>query len=129
MSNIKVYIGIPAAVALTYILVIPQEISPYIWTGAIAAICLMWINSKRAPLIGFAIGTMVLLSTYLFYPLGEVSRFSGILSSITSIPSVLLILIYPLIYGIIMGLGALFWSGLNKNLEKVMPEGKKIAGQ
>lgn len=129
MSDLRVYVGIPASAALAYILVLPQQFAPYVWTGVIAAIWLMWIGKKKAPFVGFAIGTAVLLSTYLFYPLNNVSSFSGTLSSITSMPAPVLILIYPLIYGVVMGLGALLWSGVNEYIENEITRRRGNAGQ
>jgi hypothetical protein len=88
---------------------------PIIWIGVIAALPLLKMRKTYALLIGFLIGLLVSMSLYLLYPLPVVLKLSGIMSQIASISSVLVVVVFPLFYGIIMGLSGLFWSGLIEN--------------
>lgn len=107
-----VYLGIPVSIALVYAF---NMFVPVIWIGVLAALPLFKIGKKYALVIGFFIGLLTSLSLYLLYPLPMVAKLSVVVSQLASIPSALVIVVFPLFYGIIMGLSGLFWSGLIEN--------------
>ncbi len=112
MSSKYVYLGIPVSIALAYAF---NLLVPVIWVGIFAALPLLKIKKIYALVVGFFIGLLASMSLYLLYPLPMVVKLSGIMSQLASIPSALVIVIFPLFYGIIMGLSSLFWSGLIEN--------------
>lgn len=112
MHNIK-YLGIIASLALAYVLSI---FVPIVWIAVIAALPLLRIRKLFALVSGFAIGIMAPLSLYLLYPLPMVPKLAGVISQIAGIPLFITIMGFPLFFGIIMGLGGLFWSGLAENI-------------
>ncbi|MDG6995820.1 MAG: hypothetical protein JRN52_07850 [Nitrososphaerota archaeon] len=112
MSKYLQYLGIPLAIVLAYAF---NLYVPVVWVGVIAALPLLKLRKSYSLVFGFLVGLLVPMSLYLFYPLLMVMKLSAIVSQIASIPSVLVIVIFPLFYGIIMGLSGLFWSGLAEN--------------
>lgn len=106
------YLGVAVAVILAYAFTF---LVPVVWIGAVASLPLLRIRKVYALLSGFLIGLLAPMSLYLLYPLGMVSKLSVIVGQIASIPSFLVIVMFPLFYGVTMGLSGLFWSGLAEN--------------
>jgi hypothetical protein len=106
------YLGVPAAVVLAYVFTF---LVPVTWLGVVASLPLLRIRKAYALLFGFLIGLLAPLSLYFLYPLDMVSKLSVTIGEIASIPSLLVIVMFPLFYGITMGLSGLFWSGLAEN--------------
>lgn len=113
------YAGIPVSVALAYGLVF---LVPYAFAAIAAAIPLLYLSRRAAGIAGFLAGLLEPFSIYLLYPLQAVSRLSGILSQLTGFPPVLLIVIYPLMYGIIEAVSALLFVGVR---ERAAGSGRK----
>lgn len=107
------YVGVVLTVVLAYVLNLSV---PVIWIAIVASLPLLRIRKKYAILSGFLIGLLVPLSLYLMYPIPMVGKLSGIMGQIAGLPPLLVVVVFPLFYGIIMGLGGLFWSGLGENL-------------
>ena len=107
------YLGVPAAAVLAYVFTF---LVPVTWLGVVASLPLLGIRKAYALLFGFLIGLLAPASLYLLYPLDMVSKLSVTIGQIASIPSLLVIVMFPLFYGITMGLSGLFWSGLAENL-------------
>ena len=112
MLNLK-HIGVAVTVILAYVLAI---FVPFIWIGVIASLPLLRVRKRYALIGGFVIGFLAPLSMYLLYPVPMIGRLAEVISQIASIPSFLAILGYPLFYGLMMGLGGLFWAGLAENI-------------
>ena len=113
MLNLK-YIAVAVAVILAYVLAI---FVPFIWIGIIASLPLLRIRKLYALIGGFVIGFIAPLSMYLLYPIPIIEKLADVISQIASIPPFLAILGYPLFYGLMMGLGGLFWAGLAENIQ------------
>ncbi len=95
---------------------------PYLWMAVPAALPFLALKDWKNAFTGFGIGALSASSIYLFYPLGLVSRLSDILGSIAGVPPILALALFPLIYGLIFGLSALLWSGLDvENLRRNIP--------
>ena len=109
MSKYLPYLGVPISIVLAYAF---NLYVPAIWVGVIAALPLLRLSKAYALVFGFVTGLFVPMSLYVLYPLSMVVKLSGIVSQIALIPSPLVIAIFPLSYGIIIGLSGLFWSGL-----------------
>lgn len=112
MSKYVQYLGVPLAIILAYAF---NLYVPVVWVGVIAALPLLKIRKAYALVSGFVIGMLVPISLYLLYPLSMVVKLSVVVSQIASIPSVVVIVIFPLFYGIVIGFSGLFWSGLAEN--------------
>ncbi|EQB69155.1 MAG: hypothetical protein B2I18_06835 [Cuniculiplasma sp. C_DKE] len=78
----------------------------------ISAVPLAIIKKKWAAIYGFLIGFLSFMSVYLLYPFSSSVRISTVVGSVTSIPSVLVLILYPLLGGIICGFSALLFSSL-----------------
>ncbi|MDG6908617.1 MAG: hypothetical protein JRN20_22855 [Nitrososphaerota archaeon] len=109
MSKYLHYLGVPISIVLAYAF---NLYVPVIWVGVIAAFPLLKLRKAYAFVFGLAIGLLVPMSLYLLYPLSMVVKLSGVVSQIALIPSVLVIVVFPVFYGVIVGLSGLFWSGL-----------------
>lgn len=123
MNRIMPYFGIPVSIGLAYLLIFTV---PYAFAAVLVGLPLMFLGRKSSALSGFLIGALAAFSVYLLYPLGSVSKLSGIVSQIISIPGALLIVIFPLMYGIIAALSALLFTGI---LEEALPGVAGIAGR
>ena len=105
------YIGIAVSVGLSYALIftVPYAI------GAIAVgIPLLLLSKKSSGILGFFIGFISAMSTYLMYPMSAFTELSKIISQLTSMPSFLIVVIFPLMYGIIACVSALLFTGLRE---------------
>ena len=91
-------------------------LSPYAFAAVIASIPLAVLR-KRSLYAGLVIGFAVPLSLYAFYPLQDVSRLGAVISSISSMPYAAVLLLYPLVFALIMGLSALLWSEVYARLK------------
>lgn len=98
------------SIVLSYVALITI---PYLWMAVPAALPFLALKSWKNVFVGFGIGMLSSMSIYLFYPLALVSRLSSIIGSIAGEPPILVLIIYPLIYGTIFALSALLWSGIN----------------
>ncbi len=78
----------------------------------ISAVPLAILKKKWAAIYGFLIGFLSFMSVYLLYPFSSSVRISTVVGSVTSIPSVLVLILYPLLGGIICGFSALLFSSL-----------------
>ena len=112
MNRHAPYVGVILAVALAYAF---NLLVPIIWVGALAALPLALTKKRVALPVGFLIGVLVPMSFYLLYPLSMVSRLAAVMAQIASIPAVLVVVVFPLSYGLVMALSALLWSGLAEN--------------
>jgi hypothetical protein len=78
----------------------------------LSAIPLAVIKKKWVIIYGFLIGTLSFMSVYLQYPFSSSVRISTVVGSVTSIPSILVLILYPLLGGIICGFAGLLWSSI-----------------
>ncbi|AKA48230.1 hypothetical protein IX51_02930 [uncultured archaeon] len=92
---------------------------PYLWMAVPAALPFLALKSWKNAFTGFGIGALSAASVYLFYPLGLVSELSNILGSIAGQPPIIVLALYPLIYGVIFALSALLWSGVDYKTLKI----------
>lgn len=107
--------AIGLSVVLSYIVLFAV---PYAWMAFFAALPFIVLKSKWNAFIGLAIGLGSSLSIYLFYPVGLLGNLSTILGSIAGFPPALVLVLFPLIYGVIFCLSTLFWVGVE--YEKVL---------
>lgn len=117
MNKLLPYVGIPVSIALAYLMLFNVQ---YVFSAIIVGIPLMFLGRRLSAVSGFVIGIVVPFSIYLFYPMSAVVQLSGIISQLTGMPGALLIVIYPLMYGIITLVSALLFTGIR---EVVIPEG------
>jgi hypothetical protein len=108
MSKLQ-YSGIALSIVLAYLL---NLFVPVVWVCVLASLPLLKIRKMLALIFGFLIGLLASLSLYLLYPISMVTKLSQVVGQIASIPPFLSIILFPLFYGIIMGLSGLFWSGI-----------------
>ena len=64
-------------------------------------------NTDTGTLIENAIAEKYLLA---LYPAAEIVKLGGIVSSISGLPYVAVLLLYPLVFALIMGISAVLWS-------------------
>lgn len=105
------YAGIPFSIALSYALVFTV---PFAMGAIVAGIPLLFLGRKWSAVSGFLIGLMVPFSVYLLYPLGSVSRLSGIIAQLIGMPALLIIVVFPLMYGIMTAISALIFTGVRE---------------
>lgn len=95
------------SIALAFSVVI---ISPYAFFAAIASLPLIIFGKRNSLLAGLLIGLLVPLSLLALYPAADIVKLGGIISSISAIPYGAVLLLYPLIFALIMGISAVLWS-------------------
>lgn len=101
--------SVALAIILSYVVLFTI---PVIWMAAFAALPFLAMKRWWNSITGFCIGIATAVSVYLIYPMGNLGHLSAIMGSIAGVPSAVVLLIYPLIYGVIFGLSALLWSGI-----------------
>lgn len=109
MNKHMKYVGLPFALGLSYLYVFT---TPALWPAFIAAIPLLGIKSRRSWIAGFVIGFVGMIFLYVFYPFGALDQLDRIMAHLTKLPTPLPLLLYPLFYGVIFAVSAIFWSGL-----------------
>ncbi len=87
-------------------------------TAIFASIPLYVFKVKKSLIAGLLIGFFVPITLYIFYPLDYTIKLSVILSSIVGFPGILLIFLYPLIYGLLMAFSGALWSGIYERVVK-----------
>lgn len=102
------------SIVLSYVVLLAI---PYLWMAVPAALPFLALKDWKNSFVGFGIGSLSAASIYLFYPMGLVAKLSGILGSIAGVPPIVALSLFPLIYGLLFGLSALLWAGLD--LEKL----------
>ena len=93
--------------ALAYAIVI---LSPYALFAVIASLPLLIFRKRNGLIAGLAIGLFVPLSLLALYPAADIVKLGGIVSSISGLPYVAVLLLYPLVFALIMGISAVIWS-------------------
>ncbi|MHB1439437.1 MAG: hypothetical protein ACYCSO_04775 [Cuniculiplasma sp.] len=78
----------------------------------ISAIPLAVFSKKWATIYGLLIGFLSFISVYLQYPFSSIEKIGTIVGSIIGLPSLMIILIYPLLAGLISAFAALLWTSL-----------------
>ncbi|QIW22918.1 hypothetical protein EWF20_01270 [Sulfolobus sp. S-194] len=109
--------NILSIIIATLLAVLFLVLFPFIFTAIILGIPLSAIRPKFSFLAGLLIGFFTPLALYLQYPLSSVLELSTRLSEIIGIPSILIIILYPLVYGILAGLSAFFFSIIISSLK------------
>ncbi|AHC51962.1 hypothetical protein SUSAZ_08430 [Sulfolobus acidocaldarius SUSAZ] len=79
----------------------------YPFTAILVGIPLGLLTRKYSVIAGFLVGFIASLSLYLLYPLGNVVQLADKVGGILGLNGVIVVLLYPLIYGIISLLTAL----------------------
>lgn len=87
-------------------------------SGIIVGIPLLIFRPSRAFISALLIGLFSSFSLYLLYPLSEISKIASILAGIAGIPSVLTILLYPLLFSFLAAFSAALSSELLSSLRK-----------
>ncbi len=103
------YVNTILSIVLSYIFIILFS-TPI--TAIFASIPLYILKPKRAFVAGLIIGFFVPVTIYAIYPLNLTVKLASILSPIVGMPGIVILFLYPLIYGILMALSASLWSGI-----------------
>jgi len=111
--NKIIYIALSIILAYIFIFMLP-----FAWSAIFAAIPLLLLKPKNSFIAGFLIGIIAPLSIYVIYPINYVLKLSNILGNIVGFPAFIILIIFPLIYGIIMAISAAIWSGLYDKVKK-----------
>lgn len=114
MNKGFVLAGIIVSIALAYASLFTIL---YAFGAIFLGIPLMVLSRRYSGIAGFIIGIASAFSIYFMYPLSSISRLAGIVQQIIGIPSSLLIVLFPLMYGLIGAVSALLFTGIRENLE------------
>ncbi len=114
MNKTFVASGIVVSVGLAYASLFTIQ---YAFGAILLGIPLMVLGKKYSGIAGFLIGLVSSLTIYLLYPLSSVSKLAGIVQQIIGIPSLALIVLFPLMYGLIGAVSALLFTGIREYLE------------
>ncbi len=98
MNKINIIIFI-VSILLTLIF---SYFTSYIWMGIIPGIIIGFIKRRSTRLIsGFLIGFLFSLLLYLAYPLNYLASLDKVIGNLAGLPGIILLIIYPLLYGLI----------------------------
>ncbi|QGA54022.1 hypothetical protein GFS03_05245 [Sulfolobus sp. E5-1-F] len=95
------------SIILAYIM---QILVLYPFTAIAVGIPLGLLSRKYSAIGGFLIGLLSSLSIYLIYPISDVVKIAEVVGQLLGINSFLVILLYPLVYGIISLISALLFN-------------------
>lgn len=119
--SLRSLVFIALSILLSYIALIAL---PFVWMAIPAALPFLALKNWKNVFVGFGIGSLSAASIYLIYPLSNISSLAGILGSISGVPGPLTLALFPLLYGVVFALSALFWSGIDsEELRKRMGVG------
>lgn len=113
MSKGIIAAGIVVSIALAYGSLF---FITYAFGAILLGIPLMVLNKKYSGIAGFVIGIVSSASIYLMYPITSVSKLAGIVQQIIGLPSMLLIIVFPLMFGLIGAVSGLLFTGIRENL-------------
>lgn len=111
MNRYLPYAGIPISIGASYVSLF---FAPYAFSAIIVGLPLLYLGRKSSAVSGFLVGALTAFSVYLFYPLSSVGKLAGIISQIIYLPGPLLIVLFPLFFGIIAAVSALFFCGIRE---------------
>ncbi len=113
MNKLLSIVTVVSSLALSYVILI---FAPLPYLAAVAALPLFALGWKRSLLMGFLIGFASSLSLYLIYPLADVLKLSYILAGIVSLPQAVVLLAFPLFFGLIFAFSGMLWSEVAFNI-------------
>ncbi len=103
--------GIVVSIALAYASLF---FITYAFGAILLGIPLMVLHRKYSGIAGFVIGIVSSASIYLMYPIASVTKLAGIVQQIIGLPSTLLIILFPLMFGLIGAVSALLFTGIRE---------------
>jgi hypothetical protein len=115
MTKTGVVISIVASAAVSYATLF---FLPLAYLAVIAAIPLMYLRGWRSFVSGLIVGFASAFSLYLIYPVQKVAELSAVIGGIVSLSPVLVLVVFPLVYGLILAFAALLWSEIRENVVK-----------
>jgi len=115
---LNVYHKILALVLSIVIAYISLLYTSFAAMGIIVALPLFIFRPLRSFVAGFAISFVSSLSIYIIYPLSKVSQLALILGSISGIPSILVILLYPILFSLLTAFSGVMWSEIIPEISK-----------
>ncbi len=123
MNKYLPYVGIPVSAAVAYLAVFFLQPA---YAAVLVGIPLLFLGRKYSALSGFVIGLVVPFIMLLSYPVSEVVQLSGIVGQLTGMPGTLILVVYPLMYGVIGAISALLFTGIR---ELAFQERKEPSGE
>lgn len=111
MNKYLPYVGIPVSAVIAYLAVFFVQPA---YAAILVGIPLLCLQKKYSGTVGFVIGLAVPFFLLLTYPVSEVVQLSGIVGQLTGMPGTLIIVVYPLMYGIIASISALLFTGIRE---------------
>ena len=106
--------GIVVSIGLAYASLFTIQ---YAFGAILLGIPLMVLSRRYSGIAGFSIGIVSAFSFYLMYPVPSVTKLAGIVSQIIGLPSVALLVLFPLMYGLIGAVSALLFTGIREHFE------------
>ncbi|MCL4307120.1 MAG: hypothetical protein M1592_06755 [Candidatus Thermoplasmatota archaeon] len=113
MTKMGAVLSIIASAAVSYATLF---FLPLAYLAVIAAIPLMYLKGWRSFVAGLIVGIGSAFSLYLIYPFQKVAELSAIIGGIVSLSPVLVLVVFPLVYGLILGFASLLWSEIRENV-------------
>lgn len=123
MNKYVPYAGIPISAAVAYLTVLFVQPA---YGAVLVGVPLLFLGRKYSGIAGFVIGLLVPFALLLTYPVSEAVQLSGIVGQLTGMPGTLILVVYPLMYGIIGAISALLFTGIR---ELAFQDKKEPAGQ
>jgi hypothetical protein len=80
----------------------------------ISSLPLMMLAKKYAFILGFIESFVALFSVYLIHPFSYAIKLSGVVASVIGLPTILILVLYPLMGGLIGGFAGLLFASLRE---------------
>jgi len=114
MKKYYLMVFLSAAIAILLIIYYPR-----IYAAIIAGIPLLFIRSRHAFILGFLLGILVNIAVFLLsYSIGLISKLADTISALTGLPSIVLLIFYPLLFSLVIGISAAIFSEIYFRIKK-----------
>ncbi|MEM3676374.1 MAG: hypothetical protein QXV22_04895 [Thermoplasmataceae archaeon] len=105
--------SLPLAIIISFAIILLSDFySPYAEVAILSGVPFLWKAAKTATPINFGLGFFVTLALILSNPPENVWKMSVILGSITGLPALLILAIYPLLIAAIAASSAFIFASL-----------------
>jgi|GEM_PF-704133 hypothetical protein len=109
-------LAIISSIVLTFIILI---FYPHIYAAIIAGLPLFRFKNRQAMMIGFLIGIVANFAVlFALYSPEVIMNLANLLSYLSGLPSIVLLIFYPIIFSIVLGISATIFAEINRRIKR-----------
>ncbi len=107
--RLETYLALALMIISAFLLI--AYLAP-VWTAIFPPLFILWKQRKIWIIYSLLVGIIVPFLFYIQYPVSAISHIESIVGALTGMGGLLVVIVFPFIYGVIMMASYLFWSGL-----------------